>query len=424
MRIKKYFAKNIKEAIRLVRDDQGADAVILSNKRVKGGVEIVAAVDYDMPEEINNEAPSKEATSVFDVYEERARNSMSTEEYQVSASLHNNINSTSVDRKKAHTTDMIDETSVNESSKIHEIEGEIKAIRGLLESQLSKMAWRNSKESEPWKAELIKDLSEIGFSRDVILKVVSRMPGSINKKQCWRTALTILDRMINIGFDDVLTYGGVHALIGPTGVGKTTTIAKLASRFLMKHGPSSVALVSIDNHKVAAYEHLATYSKILGVTVRKAGTKNELEDILAELSSKRLILIDTAGFSQYDKKINHLDSMLKTDHVNISKTLVLPATSSGLVSRDIVKRYSLLRYESMILTKVDEAPNIGPVLSEIIESSVPVTYICDGQQVPENIRNARSSDLISKCVTLGKKNPLECEEELMALNYGSEIMYV
>jgi flagellar biosynthesis protein FlhF len=196
----------------------------------------------------------------------------------------------------------------------------------------------------------------------------------------------------------------VVALVGPTGTGKTTTVAKLAAKFAQKYGPEQVALVTIDTYRIAAFEQLATYGKIIGCAVKKAHNSQELNDILYQMRNKKLVLIDTAGFSQRDARlIDQLTQYEQSLNVEIRKFLVLPAGSQYQVLNQTVKAYRSTDISGCIFTKLDECYSMGEALSVIIENDLSLSYVTDGQRVPEDIKLADSANLTLIAAKLFKR---------------------
>ena len=221
MKIKRYFAPDIRQAIRKVRDEQGPDAVILSNRSVDGGVEIVAAVDYDHFIAELGTAPAPAAAPAAP----SARPVVSREE-------------PSFERPQP-------EIAADEA--ITAMGRELKNLRGMLEHQLSGLAWGDLGRRHPQRVLLIRRLRELGLSAALAQKIGNEVAEQPDMERVWRQALALFAHYLPVTNDDILAHGGVVALVGPTGVGKTTTVAKLAARALLRHGPRSVALISADD---------------------------------------------------------------------------------------------------------------------------------------------------------------------------------
>jgi flagellar biosynthesis protein FlhF len=208
----------------------------------------------------------------------------------------------------------------------------------------------------------------------------------------------MLAKVLPIAEDNLLEFGGIVALVGPTGVGKTTTIAKLAAKFILKHGSSQVALITTDNYRIGAHEQLNTYGRILDVPVRVASSAQELRNLINGFADKRLILIDTAGMSQRDMKLVEQINTLQQNELSIRSYLVMSAATEYKAMNAIIKAFAVFDPQASILTKLDEAVTIGSAISSIIEHNLPLSFIADGQQVPEDIHSPHARSLIEHCV--------------------------
>jgi len=405
MKIKRYFAPDIRQAIRKVRDEQGPDAVILSNQRVNGGIEIVAAIDYDesllhnnaMPRD-NNLANGLDTSMPSDIAgkEELVRN-------EKSGAYKLNQDSSQI--------------VWSQDPALVEIQDELKRLRGMLENQLSGLAWGDMNRRYPQRADLMQRLMKIGLSASLCQEITSQISSDMDIDRLWGHALALLAEKIPIAETDLLNEGGIVALIGPTGVGKTTTIAKIASRFTLRHGNRDVALVTIDNYRVGAYEQLRTYGRILDIPVKNADSKQELQQILNDLKGRRLILIDTAGMGQHDHHLINQAGILDCNS-SIRTTLLLSATTRLSGMEDVIQAFDIFKPGDCIFTKIDEATSVGNLLSAIIKHRMPVSYISDGQQVPEDLHRARAHNLVSQCVALATRAGKMLDEEIAIQNYG------
>ena len=403
MKIKRYFGEDIRRAIRQVRDELGPDAVILSNQRVKHGVEIVAAIDYD--ESLN---------STFTGSRERIDESPSPEAY-AGASLED------TGKHELHAREKITKNIWTQDPVIQEMRDEIKDLKSLFKNQLSGLAWQELGRANPVNRELLEKLNALGFS-DNLCQMVSRKHFNLTDSEvCWRHALASIADMIRAPERDLMTQGGVYALVGPTGAGKTTTAAKIAARYAMENGSNRVLLVTIDNFRVAAYEQLTIYGRIMGIPVVQIENSKDLQFVIGDHYDKELILIDTAGMGQYDQKLSEQVEILDLDGINIRKTLVLPANMQYTGLKDVIRAFGKFNPEETIITKLDECISLGSVISAVIEDELSVRYICDGQEVPEDIHRADPHRLVSRCVALNNKYRRK-DQEMMALNLGRAVV--
>jgi flagellar biosynthesis protein FlhF len=216
----------------------------------------------------------------------------------------------------------------------------------------------------------------------------------------WRQSMGRLASQLRLSEDDFLTQGGIYALVGPTGVGKTTTIAKLAARCALKHGARHVALVTTDSYRIGGQEQLRSYARILGVPIRVARTHDELKDTLADLLDRRFILIDTAGMNQRDMKLSEKFALLKQQSPRVKTLLTLSANTQASGMDDIIKAFSHLDLSGCILTKTDETSSLGGALSAMIRHQLPMAFVTNGQQVPEDLSLARPNTLVNQASEL------------------------
>jgi len=396
MKIKRYSAQDMKQAICLVRDDLGSDAVILSNKKVNGMVEIVAAIDYDENMIINS-------ASDTELVAEKASAMIATEQQSSTTEADNRATPSAYTAKPQKNKTLNTDTIWCQDLAISDMRNEVKSLRNIMESHMAGMAWFGINKNSPDRAELLRRLSDAGFSEEVFKIIVDRLGETGDIESLWCNALALLERLVPTINENVLGRAGILALVGPTGVGKTTTAAKMAARYALNYGRSNVALVTIDNYRVAAFEQLKIYGRIIDIPVRVATDKHDLKNVLSELSGKQFIVIDTAGMSQNDKKQAEQINMLKQEGYNIKTSLVLSSTTQLSGLRDIVNGFSSYKASECIVTKLDECTSLGSMLSVMIEENMPVTFVSDGQRVPEDLHPANTHDLVTKSISLGTK---------------------
>src|SRR5690606_30587132 len=258
---------------------------------------------------------------------------------------------------------------------------ELRAMRRMLETQLATLAWNDLSRRSPVQAELLKELTQIGLARDLSAELVAQMPAGIQLAEAQRLALALIARRIAVASERWLDSGGVVAMVGATGVGKTTLIAKLAARWLLQHGPRSIALISTDSIRIGAHEQIHTLGRLLGVPAYAIDGASELAELLDHLSDKRLVLIDTAGYSQRDPRLHEELEMLAAANERLETTLVLSAAAQAGAIEEAVERFAAARPATCVLTKLDEATSLGGSISMLIRSGLPVAYLSDGQRV-------------------------------------------
>lgn len=443
MKIKRFFAKDMRTALAEVKETLGPDAVIMSNKKVTGGVEIVAAVDYqsqvpgpkDAPvrRQLNDESVNISSAARQMIRPEPTPAKEQNEHYAdtLAALLARqqklkpgngapmgNTQSAGLAAANAAPRTLAEQGqwgAAPESAKPkarvasgqrapqpaqrdQEMEGmrkEMASIRKLLEHQISGLMWQEVERREPMRALLIKELKKLGFDDAFADQLAGLIPEDMSIHQAMAQLAEVLTAQLKISEDEIMRQGGAVALLGPTGVGKTTTIAKLAARFAMKYGAEQVALITTDNYRIGAHEQLQTYGRIMGCPVRQVRDAEELANALYQFRHRRLVLIDTAGVGQRDIRLTEqLDTLVKNAKVRIRSYLVMSATSQRRVMQEAVDHFRRIPLSGCILTKLDESLNLGEVINVCIQNSLPISYITDGQRVPEDIQVANAAQLV------------------------------
>lgn len=369
MKIKRFQAADVRQAIREVREVLGPDAVILSNTRVDGGVEIVAATDYDESQFRRQAAPARRPeTPSVEIEPE-------PQQPQVSAPRQENIWS--------------------QEPTLVQMRKEIAGLRDMLQNQLSDLTWKDMARQSPTQMQLLKRHLHMGTDVELAKQLVSQAAGVDDLETAWRQSLGRLAAQIPLQQQDMMEHGGITALVGPTGVGKTTTIAKIAARCALKHGAKNVALITTDCYRIGGQEQLRTYARILGVPVRVARNHQELATALSDLLDRRYILIDTAGMNPRDMRLTEKFAMLQQQSARIKTLLTLSATTQNSALNDMIAAFSHLNLDGCILTKTDEAGSLGGAVSAMIRYQLPLAYVCNGQQVPEDLSLARPNSLVN-----------------------------
>jgi len=451
MKIKRFVAKDIRQAMRMVKDELGADAVIMSNKSVDEGVEIVAARDFDEQAIRNNlssqssstqasaakdtakgkielrdfdaeknnlhvvSSPRKRATEGVAPKRPLQRNAdkylgyaekvgVATEEKNVSIKKQNHhLNPQRPARRTQQFNNVVREEIKQQSASMpeqfmQEMRKEINDLKLALDTKLSEVSWNQGRQGNSVRDGLLQKLGLMGFSRKLSTKVANRLEGHTDLELAFEKAKEMLVNVLPVIDDDLLENGGVVALVGPTGVGKTTTIAKLAAQFILKHGSGQVALITTDNYRIGAHEQLSTYGRLLDVPVCVATNAEELREHIDSFDDKRLVLIDTAGMSQRDMRLGEQIQTLQQDNVQINTYLVMSAATQYKAMNEIINAFKVFKPKSSILTKLDETVAQGSTLSASIEQQLPISFMTNGQQVPEDIYFPDAYTLIEECV--------------------------
>jgi flagellar biosynthesis protein FlhF len=345
-------APSSREALRLAREKLGPDAVVLSNRVTAEGVELVAALDESVPvpAPVRTAAPASAPAPESDA-----------------------------------------------------VLREIHSMRGMIEEQLAGMAWNEKQRRDPVRGHLLRTLLGAGFSARLAKDILQDLPTDGSHALGLDYAKAELARRMPVLEDEdaLMEGGGVYALMGPTGVGKTTTTAKLAARCVMRFGADKLALVTTDSYRIGAYEQLRIYGQILGVSVHAVKDAASLDGVLAGLRDKHMVLIDTVGMSQRDRAVAGQIAMLCGASRPVRRLLLLNAASHGDTLHEVVQAYRHGEgadggegLAGCIFTKVDEATHPGALIDMAVRHQLPVHYVCSGQQVPEHLALADGRALV------------------------------
>ena len=294
--------------------------------------------------------------------------------------------------------------NVGASEEVEKMRKEMASIRELLEHQVSGLMWQDMAQKDPCKALMVNRLLNIGLNEQVADQISSAIPVHNNEDQAWETAKQLLTQQLNTTNNDIIHRGGVVSLVGPTGVGKTTTIAKLAARFAQIHGADQVAMISTDSYRIAGFEQLSTYGRIIGCQVKLAKDAKALDTLLQQFSNKKLVLIDTTGMGQRDMRLSeHLTTLMANSRVRIRNYLVLAANTQQRVMQENVERFKKVPLAGAIYTKLDESLSIGEIIATSIQNGLAIGYLTDGQRVPEDIKVANAEKLVTLADRLAAK---------------------
>src|SRR5450755_2825050 len=272
-------------------------------------------------------------------------------------------------------------------------------MKALIEERFGALAFMAKLQRRPAEARLAQKLLDCGFSPMLVRKMVDGFKAEAGDETAW--AAQILERNLRTAEagDAIEDRGGVFALVGPTGVGKTTTTAKIAAAFAARHGAGNLGLITLDAYRVGAHEQLRAYGRILGVPVHTAHDRASLEDLLDLLTAKKMVLIDTAGMAQRDTRTKELLEMLS--HRSVQKLLVLNAASQGETIEDVVTAYRAASCIGIVLSKMDEAVKLGPALDALIRHKLKVIGVANGQRVPEDWHRLSANALVQRALRGG-----------------------
>ena len=453
MKIKRYQARDMREALRRIREEQGPEAVILSSRKTAAGLEVVSAVDFD-PTLIDMAGASRTGSGASEsgsganesdgnalpeadggAEKSPARGLMHRLGYgnadhpekQARKPSGSNIKdsgpeTTDVDDDRAMISPQaksiagkpdIDSLVQESDSAQHsggtdqEMRQEINALRRMLESQLATLAWHNFARENPARGALARDLVKLGLGRRESHKLAAEV--SVRNDDLahgWGRALGLIAQRIAVSERDPLEHGGIIAVVGPTGAGKTTTLAKLAARHAMLHGPETVVIISADDFRVGAKEQLFSWGRLLNVPVFSADSPDELSQRVRRFGRNQLVLVDTAGVGHSSQLLHRVTTMVSGEGRGMRSLLVLPANAQRDALSAMLSDFKGVDLAGLAVTKVDEAISLGGLLGVLLESEIPLAYTCDGQDVPENLRRASARNLVRRAAELSRPGPV------------------
>jgi len=396
MKIKRFTAETMREAIRNVRETWGPDAVILSNKKLGNGVEITAAIDFEEEEVEKLATDMAQAPAASESVNRPATQTVSqpaSVRPDTAAQRQAATHAIPLNSPRSPLLNTRADTRYNPDS-LSDLRQEISDLRGLIEGELTQMAWREIGQNNPRKAALMRKLNSLGLKRELCTKLASQNPPHSDDDAAWKTALIELASMLTEGDHNLLETGGTYAIIGSTGVGKTTTVAKLAAQYALRHGTDKIGLITTDCFRIGGVDQLSTFGKLLDIPVFLATDRLELSDILDQLSDKELVLIDTAGMSQRDMELSKQLATLTGAGHDIQFYLTLSATAQQAITNEIMRVFSDIKLAGTVVTKVDEAASLGGVLNALISYQLPTFFISNGQKVPEDLHLGSSIELV------------------------------
>ncbi|WP_233402568.1 flagellar biosynthesis protein FlhF [Marinomonas transparens] len=426
----------MRQAIRKVRDAVGPDAVILSNQRLSTGeIEIVAALDYDGSLPSSMSGPKKQSSS-YSVQEntrkpdqyiapsadyleriEKAKQQAPSQPNAEHSSLQNQSASQfqmpplPADQKEPILEEALSVRSNDNAKQLRDMEQELHRVREMLEQRQQNTS--NKSKADPLEEQVLEKLKHLGLSTSVISRLLDDIDLK-GREDDWNRLLAHLADYIPVR-SGTTELRGCIAFMGPTGVGKTTSIGKIAAQHVLKHGPDGVVLITTDTYRIAAHEQLRTFGRILNVPVEVVNEYTDLNEVLAKYEHYSLVLVDTAGMNPRDSNLERQLLMMKRARANLKKLLVLPCTSQRQVLKAVVDVYSQVQLDGCVLSKLDESASLGEAISVVIEEGLPVVYIADGQRIPDDIEPARAHNLISRAVYTAE----HYSQLYSALKYGS-----
>jgi len=411
MKIIRHTASDMRSALRALRARLGPDAVILSSRRTADGVEVSAAVDFDAQELANAQAAgfTASATDAPLVSDSALTAQASLSPAPMAAAF---AHTAAAAQAAASTTDAQAPLPADALGR------ELRTLRRMLETQLAALAWNDLTRRAPIHTEVLRELTEIGIAQDLAAQVVAQLPANIEFSTARRLAIANLSQRLLVTGDRWLESGGQIALVGPTGVGKTTTLAKLAVRWTLRHGAKDLALIAADTVRMGAQDQVRGLGQLLGAPVHTLDNFSELSALLARLTKCRFVLIDTPGSSQRDAQLASRLATLVAAGPRLTTALVLAASTQAGANDEIVTRFAPAKAATCLLTKIDETTSLGGVLSVVMRAALPVAYLSEGQRVPEDLRPARALELVSSAVQMAQVTGAAADEDLLRRRFG------
>lgn len=392
MKLKKYIAPDMRQALRQVREEQGPDAVIVANRSVREGVEVTVAIDYDEANESvvasSAAAPPRATPPAAGVRGFRELIERQSE---------------GQGRAEPPADDRVNE--------------ELRTLRRMLETQLAALAWNDLTRRAPFATELLRELTEIGFTRDVAARVADALPPGVDFAAARRLAIARLaDQLLTTG-DRWAEFGGVIAFVGPPGSGKSSALAKLAARWTMRHGSTDLVLIGMDTERLGASAELTQLGRLLGARAYLCDSMEQLPSLLQHAQRGRLVLIDTAGMGARDPRLAQQAEALLAAHADLELAVTLSACMQSGALEQVVDSLCGESRRSCVFTHVDECASLGGALSSMIRSRLPVAYVCEGRRIPDDLRVARALDLVSTAVLLAEKLGAAADEDMLTRRF-------
>lgn len=382
MRIKRFLAPDMRQALRLVHEDQGPEAVVLSSRRSEAGIELLVALEYDeqLVSTMGATAPMARPSPVAPV----------------------DVAPVQAEPTATATARTRSAQGAPRQDAIEAMGGELRRLRTALEGQLR---WLEGRDGDPGPSgEVLERLGRMGLGRALTEELIAEARAQGHPAEgLWPAVRAALGARIPRVAQDLVNKGGVFALIGPTGVGKTTTVAKLAARFALRYGRRHVALITTDSYRIGAREQLLTFGEVLGIPVDFAASRDALGALLQHHAQKRLVLIDNAGLSQRDLRLAaQLGDLARIPLIKSYLVVSCGTAAAGL--DEVFRAFGRTRLQGCIVTKLDETVALGPVLESLVRHGVPLVYACDGQRVPEDIHPAPTLDLVERAEALARES--------------------
>lgn len=392
MELRRIVGPDVKTALRLVREQLGPDAMILSNRRVAGGIEIVAAPETQP----GAAAAPATRTATAGVAPERGAVPLLVEALA------------SVAAPPAGAA------VPAEGSPLRELQSEMRSMRALLDQSLAEIRCVRTAFGPGVEGRIWRRLTRLGVPNELVSELVAQVPAMAACEDAWSLTLARLAAGIGTAGDPI-AQGGVWACAGPTGAGKTTTVCKLAVRHALAHGAQGLALISMDGTRIGGADMLRTVARLLGVPFHAARAGDSLQDLLREVRDAELVLVDTAGVSRRSAEAVQRIAELGELAGRVGTLLVLPATAQYACLDAAVRDYAACRPVAAVVTRLDEALSLGEIVGVLTRERLPLAYTSDGPDIPEDLRVAGGGELVAHATMLDPDGESTLEETRAAL---------
>lgn len=410
MKIKRFVDRDMRQVLSRVRKEQGPDAVILSTRRIDDGVEVIAAVDYDealmrhafMPASADAGSGERTERGTTALHRAAARDADDApaaavapkpEPKAVPSRTTNWLRRAGQLPRAATREEALADESRLEDRTLADVCSELSSLRGLVETQLCGLIRQESAHASPMRTRILLNLARLGLAPDIAGRIVDELEPVEEVGDFWHDPLKLLLRSVPAIDDALLTQGGRIALIGPTGAGKTTTLAKLAAQYVMAKGADGVALVCADTCRIGARQHLQALGDIMGIEVFAANGVRELDGLLDRLEDRKLVLIDTEGVGQRSATLGGRLEAWRPFGERVRFYLTLSAAGQEAGLDETVRQFGRLPLAGAVVTKIDEAARLGCVIGTLIRHGLPAAWLSDGQQIPDDLHPAQENKL-------------------------------
>ena len=390
MKMKRVLAKDTRTALAMIKESLGEDAIIFSNTKIAGEVEIVAAIDDDSNHSTANNKSvfSDQLGANLDLIK------LQEKQYQHAippAHISSKMDPPSVMESQST---KVSSNQLESSDNIVKMEKELGLLRLLIEQQVTNSPMQTKTFISGAAIKVAQRLERMGFEQPLIDPLLAQLPACDDPSQLWGYAQQWLQDNLTARSEECVPGVGIYALVGPTGVGKTTTIGKLGAQLAMKHGKHKVALVSMDQQRIGAKDQLRIFGAMLGIEVHHVADFDELTACLSDMSHKDYILLDTSGENPFDRTMEHLVKGLIGVPHSINVYLTLAANSQSHSLRYLMKHY-VGKVKGVVATKLDECLPLGGLLAALIESKQPLMMISNGQRIPLDLGYPNPKQLVA-----------------------------